>query len=155
MSYNCIEPTRTCCGALPVTEVQSLWNSYYTILDTCIAPWITKSFNDEVFGNDSQKDYDRINNFHYFFILLLIIADERSQDLAAGTVYDKEHYIEKYNLACIIKALKCNNSCSQKYIDQVLDLFDVNPIPFSTLPKDGIGYMGINPTSGTPFIPHP
>lgn len=138
--------TGRCC-LTQASELQQLTADYYEAVNGCISNLMTKIYQAEVYGRDTEELYNQLNNFHYLYSLLIMIYLERQEDIAYnqylgdGCAVDNgaEYYVDKYHIECIVKKFMCTgNGCD---IGPVLDVFGLNPKRLSN--NDGIGFMYI------------
>lgn len=131
MDYNMIGRTDIKPQLNVIGQYQLVASKIYTELDQ-------RAINSIVFGGKSDVVYSLINDMHFLLVLLLIIDDEMRNHLEQGNLapwYDKEYYIEKYDLDCIRTYFMCKGID----IQPMLAIIGLNSKEY---PK-GIGFMYI------------
>ena len=104
-------------------------------------------FQAEMYGKETESLYNKGNDFHYLMVMLLMISDERKNDVNWDALYgtgcgiDKgsQYYIDKYNIDCIQKHFYCSGNGND--ISKALNIFSMNP---DFVDQDGIGFMYID-----------
>lgn len=134
-----------CCGynsGVLATQV----SDYYATVKEKLGVYIDKAYQAERFGGDANVIYNRINDFHYLLLLLIIISDEMKQDSDISSFINDgcpnnlgiDYYVEKYNLSCIQKHFFCSGLGFD--ISSLMNIFGLN---INNQEQDGIGYMHI------------
>lgn len=136
-------PKYKCCQKEPST-LQALTRDFYKSIQVYLEDLLQESYEYSVFGKCAQSIYDKINDFHYLYMLMIVIYQEQQEDKDINYYINEEcnvdngakYYIDKYNLACIKKHFMCNKF----NVSQALQIFGLDP---DMLNRDGIGNMYI------------
>jgi len=129
-----------CCG-LYTNELQQLIAEYYYQANTMIFGINNDIYAAEIFGKPTEQLYNKLNDFNYLIMLLVIIYFKRQDDISWSSDNEDEgidYYYEEYNLECIRR----NFLCKGYDIINLLRVFNLDP-DAPNLPLDGIGYMHI------------
>lgn len=134
------------CCKVSNTEFEQLTANHYSLYGTIFDSYLTKAYSAEVYGKDTERWYDLLNEAHYLYILMTIIYWERYNDkikdawlgTGCGNDLGGEYYADKYNIDCIQKRFMCYGV----NVDLILENWGLNPDTFTEL--DGIGYMNID-----------
>lgn len=135
-----------CCLNEATTEL-SLTTDYYNLVRPFMNSILEEIYRRELYGKDTEQLYNAGNDFHYLYVLLMMIHEERKSDAEFDALYNSgcgqdkgvKFYLEKYNMDCIQKHFYCIGSGYD--IGDALSLFGMNP---DFVEQDGIGFMYID-----------
>ena len=114
-----------CCG-LYSSPLNQLIAQYYYVASPMMFGNNDNIYAAEIFGKDTELLYNNQNDFNYLLCLLVMIYNERQDDIAWSDNGEDEgidYYYEEHNLECIRRTFMCKGYD----ILPLLKVFDMDP----------------------------
>jgi len=141
----------SCCGDPITGQFGELAAEYWEEAFRCVDPLWNKAFAAEIYGNDPQPWYNKMNSFTYLFGMLALFYNDlvRSAGESLCGVPDYETIVAQYNFTCLEEAFKCMG-CSVDVIPNIFTIFGLDSTNWTPF-LDGIEAMYIE--GGGPDCP--